>query len=205
MSAPAPPLPPAPPPIDKSKAPPTGPPVPNPPVVAETGPVGAFLVELLVYTGGLFKNHWAYFVRSHTNRDIGIMIHAAGDVMNGFKFEIKRCHDFQATGNHPSQRIPLQWVDAKYFDEKAMFNNGVRVVVDQPVGGFEISAAKVKVPSKSLNTTNVVATASNDTPAGKNKVTQRNCQTWIVEAADQLVTDGIFNAGVATYLRAIQQ
>jgi hypothetical protein len=128
--------------------------------VAETGPVGAFLVELLVYTGGLFKNHWAYFVRSHTNRDIGIMIHAAGDVMNGFKFEIKRCHDFQATGNHPSQRIPLQWVDAKYFDEKAMFNNGVRVVVDQPVGGFEISAAKVKVPSKSLNTTNVVVSHS---------------------------------------------
>ncbi|KAH9979118.1 hypothetical protein BGW80DRAFT_1283103 [Lactifluus volemus] len=203
MSAAAPPPPPPPPAVDKSKAPLTGPPVPNPPVVAETGPVGAFLVELLVYSGRPFKDHWAYFVRSHTNPDIGVIIHAAGDVRNGFQFEIKRSHDFQATGNHPSQRIPLQWVDAKYFDEKAMLNNGKRIVVHEPVCGFEASAHKVEVPSKSLNAVDEVAISSS--ARGKNKVTQRNCQTWIVESVHQLVTEGIFNAEVAAYLLAIQQ
>ena len=119
MSAAAPPPPPPPPAVDKSKVPPTRPPVPDPPVVAEAGPDGAFLVELLTYSGGLFKNHWAYFVCSHANKDIGVKIHADGDVRTGFQFEINRSHDLQATGYHPSQRIPLQWVDAKYFDEKA--------------------------------------------------------------------------------------
>ena len=34
---------------------------------------------------------------------------------------------------------------------------------------------------------------------------QRNCQTWIIESADQLVADGIFHADVAAYLHALEQ
>lgn len=34
---------------------------------------------------------------------------------------------------------------------------------------------------------------------------QRNCQTWIVESAAQLVKEGIFDEQVATYVRAIEQ
>lgn len=125
--------------------------VPKPPLVASMGPPGSFKVELLIYNGSPFKDHWAYWVRSQTNPDIGIMIHATGDVRNGFEFEIKRCHDLKKTPNRPTKRVPLQWVDGKYFDEKAMLNNGERKIDKIPVCPFEVSAYKVKAPEKTLN------------------------------------------------------
>ncbi|KZZ87175.1 hypothetical protein AAL_08433 [Moelleriella libera RCEF 2490] len=57
---------------------------PVPPSVSLNGPAGAFLVELLIYNGFPFKDHWAYFVRSHYNTEFGVLIHATGDVRNGF-------------------------------------------------------------------------------------------------------------------------
>ena len=146
MSSAAPPPPPPPPPPAAET--PSG---PEPPVVAEEGPDGAFLVELLAYRGWPFKDHWAYWVRSHADHEVGVLIHATGDVRSGFQFEVKRNHDFNATGNRPTTRVPLQWVDAEYFDENAMFNNGKRKVDDTPVCGFEASAYKVKAPEKTLN------------------------------------------------------
>jgi len=147
-SVPPPPPPPHHPPAIKKA--PIPPPAPEPPAVASAGPAGAFLVELLIYNGSPFKDHWAYFVRSHANPEIGVLINATGDVKNGFKFEVKRSHDFNATGNFP-KRIPLQWVDAKYFNEKAMLNDGKRKVDNKPVCGFETCAHKVETPKKSLN------------------------------------------------------
>jgi len=44
-----------------------------------------------------------------------------------------------------------------------------------------------------------------DTSDVGKKISQRNCQTWIVESADQLVKDDIFNKGAATYLHAVRQ
>ncbi|KAK2024032.1 hypothetical protein LX32DRAFT_570559 [Colletotrichum zoysiae] len=176
----------------------TTPSAPKPPVVALEGPPGAFLVELLVYNGAPFKDHWAYFVRSHGNRNIGNSIHATGDVRNGFIFEIKRLHNFDTTGDLPTKRIPLQWVDAQHFDEKAMFNNGVDKIDTVPVCGFEASAHKAKAPEKTLNAIEEM------TSKGK-KISQKNCQTWLVESADCLVQDRIFNPEVAAYLHAIKQ
>lgn len=147
------PLPPPPPPPSAVKAAAT-PPAPKPPVVASTGPAGAFLVEFLMYNGAPFKDHWAYFVCSRAGLNKGVVIHATGDVMKGFEFEIKRSHDFAAISDFPMKRIPLQWVDARYFDEKAMMNNGSPKLDDMPVCGFEASAHKVKAPAKSLNETN---------------------------------------------------
>jgi uncharacterized protein DUF6540 len=154
----APPPPPHLPPVIK-KAP--TPPAPKPPAVALAGPAGAFLVELLIYNGQPFEDHWAYFVRSHANPDIGVLINATGDMKNGFQFEVKRSHDFNATSSFP-QRIPLQWVDAKYFNEKAMLNDGKREVDHKPVCGFETSAHKVEAPKKSLNTVEDVVSFQHD-------------------------------------------
>lgn len=119
--------------------------------MASVGPTGAFLVELLVYNGTPFNDHWAYWVRSHIHPDIGVEIHANGDVRTGFEFEIKREHDFRETSRYPTARIPLQWVDAKYFNEKAVLNTG-RVDGDKdiPVCDFEASVHKISVPVKSL-------------------------------------------------------
>ncbi|KAE8135380.1 hypothetical protein BDV38DRAFT_252698 [Aspergillus pseudotamarii] len=195
---------------DQTDVPPPPPPppligkiAPKPPNVASEGPAGSYLVELLIFNGWPFKDHWAYWVRSHSDPDIGVQLHATGDVRNGFEFQIKRNYDFHDENSEcPSTRTPLQWIDGKYFDERAMMNNGVFKLDNMPVCGFEASAYKVKAPEKSLNT--VTQTTISEGQKGQ-KVNQRSCQTWIVESADQLVGDGIFSQKVATYLRAIEQ
>lgn len=109
------------------------------------------MVELLIYNGSPFKDHWAYYVRSHTEVDIGVRIHATGDVRNGFKFEVKRSHDLTNTLDIPTKRVPLQWVDAQHFDEEVMLNWGVEKIDERPVCGFEACAYKPKAPGRTLN------------------------------------------------------
>ncbi|OXN24561.1 hypothetical protein CDV57_05003 [Aspergillus fumigatus] len=198
-----PPPPPPPPPLSAGVVPaPASAPQPEPPTVAEQGPPGAFLVELLIYNGHPFKDHWAYWVRSHTDKDLGVKIHATGDVRNGFELEIKRSSNFRTNELPPTKRIPLQWVYGQYFDEKAMSNNGEHKIDNVPVCQFEASAHKIKAPGKSLNTTSDASSSAGN--VGK-KVTQRNCQTWIVESAEQLVKDNIIRREIADYLCAIEQ
>ncbi|KAJ5687210.1 hypothetical protein N7536_009829 [Penicillium majusculum] len=168
------------------------------PAVSLTGPTGAFMVELLIWNGSPFKDHWAYFVRSHADPNIGVKIHATGNVRSGFEFEIKRSENLQTTDDIPSTRVPLQWVDAKYFEEKAMLNDGEYKIDHMPVCGFERSAYEIKAPGKSLNTIR-------DGSKPGRKVIQRDCQTWIVESADQLRRDNIFSNEVVAYLHAIKQ
>jgi hypothetical protein len=110
------------------------------------------MVELLITNGSPFKDHWAYFVRSHADPDIGVKIHATGNVRTGFEFEIKRSENLQTTDDVPSTRVPLQWVNEMYFDENPMLNNGKYKVDNSPVCLFEESVYKIKAPGKSLNT-----------------------------------------------------
>lgn len=145
--------PPPPPPPSIAKKTPTPAVAPQPPAVAAIGPSGAFMIELLIFNGYPFKDHWAYWVRSHTNANIGVVIHATGDARNGFKLEFERSHAFRTTEDPPTKRIPLQWVNGQYFDERAMLNNEQYKVDNVPVCRFEASAYKVKAPQKSLNTT----------------------------------------------------
>ncbi|EJP61045.1 uncharacterized protein BBA_10004 [Beauveria bassiana ARSEF 2860] len=199
MSSRAPPPPPPPPAPSGSRRSAAGDPVlPKPPSVSLKGPAGAFLVELLIYNGSPFKDHWAYWICSHHDLETGVLVHATGDVRNGFQFEIKRSHDFRATGNRPSKRIPLQWVDGEYFNEAAMFNHGIRKIDTLPVCAFEASLHKIEAPGKTLNT------VDDKTAPGK-KITQRNCQTWVIESANQLVMDSILTPAVVAYLRGIEQ
>ncbi|KAJ9204631.1 hypothetical protein DTO164E3_1806 [Paecilomyces variotii] len=175
---------------------------PEQPLVPPTGPTGAFLVELLIYNGAPFKDHWAYYVGSHDEPDIGVKIHATGDVRNGFKFEVKRSENLRTSEDVPTKRIPLQWVDEKYFDKEGMFNNGVYKIDDRPGCGFEASVYKVKAPEKSLNAIDDNGTRIRN--VGK-KIKQRDCQTWIVESAAQLVEDGVFSKEVVDYLQTVKQ
>lgn len=140
--------PPPPPAVEKFPAPA---PVPKPPFVSPIGPEGAFLVELMMYNGSPFKDHWAYWVSSHTNPDIGVAMDAAGDVRSGFEFQNKSSLDLSDSADKPWKRIPLQWVDGKHFNEIKMLNGGKFKVDTTPVCGFESSAHKVDVPKKSMN------------------------------------------------------
>jgi hypothetical protein len=121
------------------------------PTVAPEDPSGGFLLELLITNGAPFKDHWAYWVRSHDDPDIGVKIHATGDVRNGFEFEIKRSENLRTTEDIPTTRVPLQWLDVQHFDERAMLNDGKYVIHQTPVCQFESIVYKVKAPGKSLN------------------------------------------------------
>ncbi|KAJ5852275.1 uncharacterized protein N7529_011660 [Penicillium soppii] len=121
------------------------------PAVASSGPTGAILLELLIISGAPFKDHWAYWVRSQADPDIGVKIPVTGNVRKGFEFEIKRSENLQTTEDIPTMRVPLQWVDAKNFDEIAMLNNGKYKIDNHPVCLFEAIAHKIEAPGKSLS------------------------------------------------------
>lgn len=150
--APPPPPPPPPPPAFPSGSRPKTPPkllVPN------VGPRGALLLSLAIFNGRPFKDHWAYVVRRSNTDQKGIMIHAQGDVRNGFQFEIKRNIDFERTSRRP-QLVDLCWVDGAHFDQ-AMWNRGVYVteLPGRPRCNFETVLASVPAPGPSLNTDTV--------------------------------------------------
>ncbi|KAH7147650.1 hypothetical protein DER46DRAFT_580090 [Fusarium sp. MPI-SDFR-AT-0072] len=165
---------------------------PQAPVVPESCTAGGLLLELIKHNGAPFNDHWAYFVRSSSSPSVGIVYEAIGDVRSGFQRQIRRNHDL--TSDPPSSRIPLQWIDATFFNEELMLHSQGSM----PVCIFEESLRKVKVPEKTLNDTT-------ESEAPKKRIVQRNCQTWIVESADQLVADGILSSDVAAYLHATKQ
>ncbi|CRK19489.1 hypothetical protein BN1708_012647 [Verticillium longisporum] len=105
----------------------------------------------------------------------GVLIHATGDVKKGFKFDVKRS-------------LPLQWVEASDADQKAVFlkRYGKSKANGTPIGRFQTALQNVKAKSGTM-------------------VLQRNCQTWIVESADELVARSFFEKEVAAYLDAIEQ
>ncbi|KAG5790215.1 hypothetical protein H9Q69_010715 [Fusarium xylarioides] len=165
---------------------------PQAPVVLDCGPDGGLLLELIKHNGAPFNDHWAYFIRSRSSPSVGIVYEAIGDVRSGFQCQIRRCHNLAS--DPPSSRIPLQWIDATFVNEESMLHEQEPI----PVCSFEESLHKVKVPEKTLN--NVT-----ESDAPKKRIVQRNCQTWIVESADQLVADGILSSDVAAYLHATKQ
>ncbi|WZH50006.1 uncharacterized protein QYS62_011236 [Fusarium acuminatum] len=189
--------PPSPPPPPSFRTAPTPSP-PAPPIVSENAPPGALLLELLIYSGAPFNDHWAYFIRSNSSPNTGVYIDAQGDVRNGFELQLKRDHDLSQDSPRPSSRIPLQWIEGRLTDEQATLDRE-HGMGDQlkPMSEFEKSVFKVKAPLKTLN-----AVAQSGLPR---KAVQRNCQTWIVEAADQLVEDRLLHPDTAAYLHATKQ
>ncbi|KAK4249248.1 hypothetical protein C7999DRAFT_12876 [Corynascus novoguineensis] len=195
------PVPPPPPPPPPAPAPTPAPAVVNPPTVSSQGPAGHLLVSLAIFNGYPFKDHWGILIRKTATAQQGIMLHAAGDVKKGFTFEIKRNVDFTQTSKKPTL-INLQWVKGEYFN-KTMWNNGVYNVEHPgvPVCTFETSAAKAPPPARTLNAVDDLAPAGNP----PRKITQRNCQTWVIEATEHLVQDHILAQAVLVYLKAKKQ
>lgn len=70
--------------------------------------------------------------------------------MHGFEFEVNRGHNL-AADKYPTKRVPLQWVEGKFFNEKRMLNDGVKKVDRGPVCGFEEGLFKVGVPGKRVD------------------------------------------------------
>ncbi|KAF7923482.1 uncharacterized protein EAE97_010920 [Botrytis byssoidea] len=195
-SAPPPPPPPLPPPPSFSKpfTPAKLPSTPSPPTF---GSPNTFLIELLIYNGHPYKDHWAFFIRSPSHTSIGVRLHATGDVRNGFRFEIQQEHNLYTTEDIPTKRIPLQWVRGW----ETLDTEGCGVDADmyrRTVCAFEKSVRKAEVPGKTLNS------VRDEINPGK-RITQKDCQSWLVGAADHLVQDGIFGPEIAGFLHAVRQ
>ncbi|KAF7865545.1 uncharacterized protein EAF02_009968 [Botrytis sinoallii] len=217
-SAPPPPPPPPPPIFSRPFTPAKLPPTPFPPPI---GPPNTFLIELLTYNGHPYKDHWAYFIRSPSHPSIGVRLHATGDVRNGFRFEIQCSYNLYTTEDIPTKRIPLQWIDGGSILDAGGCGVDVSEDVDmyrRTVCAFE----KSRYPGKTLNSvedetfvfyplspkqltlnphhTSTILThpGSPKTNPGK-KITQKDCQSWLVGAADHLVQDGIFGPEIAGF------
>ncbi|KAJ5740711.1 hypothetical protein N7493_000583 [Penicillium malachiteum] len=171
------------------------------PIVPPKPDGNEILVELLIFNGAPFKDHWAYWVCSRDDPLIGVKVHVTGDVRTGFEFQAKRSHSLYSSTNLPSKRVPLQWVSAHFFDE-AMFNYGIDKDDDTPIGPFEVTARLAEPPGKTLN---IVDERNISERPVRRRIIQRDCQTWVCESSDKLVEGGIFKDEVAAYLRAITQ
>jgi hypothetical protein len=149
--------------ISQEMSPPSPPPAPSfrtattlprpaPPVIDGNGPAGALLLELLVYNGAPFNDHWAYFLRSSSNSNIGVYMDAQGDVRNGFDLQVKRQHDVSQESPQPSSQIPLQWIEGRFANEHTIPDgeDGTGYQL-KPMSNFERSILKVKAPTKTLN------------------------------------------------------
>ncbi|KAH6641894.1 hypothetical protein F5144DRAFT_150278 [Chaetomium tenue] len=150
------------------------------------------------------------------------------EVKRGWDLEAEVVGEGQAGrdgGRAVWKRVGLGWVGLGYFEgvgESVGNGNGygnadgggdlvegVKKVFERGKDGevvvegvarceFERALFKVPAPEKTLRTVDRDRGERNK----PGKITQRNCQTWVVESAEQLVREGIFEQGVLDYLRA---
>lgn len=66
-------------------------------------------IYLIVYNSRLFPAHWALWIPSLSEPDIGKRIHAEGDALTGFQIYFERNYDISTTAR-AHQAIPLAQV-----------------------------------------------------------------------------------------------
>ena len=104
-------------------------------------------IKLIVYGGGLFDAHWALFIPTTANHQVGKLIHAVGDARNGFTLEFSRNYDLSHT-TRKLEVLPLTTVDSKYIVDTP--GDGTRQKDTNPVDIIEKKASDVAVPGPSL-------------------------------------------------------
>lgn len=126
-------------------------------------------LELLVYPGGIFKSHWAFWIpaRDAATRNVplkdgldiansshkGTKIDATGDVRAGFQIEIDRDDKGPADDRRP-KRIVLGRIEERYLAES---EQSVHEDKTLPRTMFEKEALKIPAPGPSLNSSSEAA------------------------------------------------
>ncbi|KAK4203149.1 hypothetical protein QBC40DRAFT_194632 [Triangularia verruculosa] len=169
--------------------------------VPATGPPNSVSLSLLVYNGWPFANHWEYFISSPTSLEVGVVMQAAGNVREGFWLEIKRGWNIGLPGQKPDKVILLGWVaEALVEPLETVFRVGKDPVIEQEARcELEKTLLKVPAPEKTLRN------AADDQMDRRARITQRNCQTWVVETSELLVMEGILEPQVVDFLVANKQ
>lgn len=102
-------------------------------------------IKLIVYSSPLFPAHWALFIPTAANPDVGKIIHATGDVLQGFEVEFKRGYN-EADTKRRKEVIDLCTVDGAYVDDGPL----QRSTDKRPIDDIERKAAAIPTPGKSL-------------------------------------------------------
>ncbi|KAI1122981.1 hypothetical protein F5Y10DRAFT_252791 [Nemania abortiva] len=104
-------------------------------------------IYLIVYKSPLFPAHWALWVPSEADPNIGKRIHAEGDAATGFRLSFDRNYDII----HESRKLEvltLAEVAAGHVADTP--GDGVNSVDTEPRDAVETVAAKVPTPGPSL-------------------------------------------------------
>ncbi|KAK3984642.1 hypothetical protein QBC44DRAFT_336666 [Cladorrhinum sp. PSN332] len=176
----------------------------------------AVLFSLLTYNGQPFMDHWEYFLSTSTpslsHPSPGVSLSPSGNVRTGFWLQVARGRDISAQ-NRPDAIIPLQWFPRELFGSEwdaALENGKGELEGDLDTkpdlfGKFEQVLGRVELPGKSLRDASAPSGGEEKSSTKKKRITQRNCQTWIVESGQELARRGILEERVVEYLKATRQ
>ncbi|KAF2183762.1 hypothetical protein K469DRAFT_751460 [Zopfia rhizophila CBS 207.26] len=151
-----------------------------------TAPPGYRSVYILSYrTGPLNKSHWALWyprgdaVQGFGRVPQGTIVHATGDVRQGFILEFKR-------GNYGPKSNRFPWhAELGQIAEQYLTDGPDRGNDATPYNTLEQIAQSVPTPGKSL--------VSADSQAKRDRVNVQDCQWWMKQFIAALIQRGLLN------------
>ncbi|KAI0418960.1 hypothetical protein F5X98DRAFT_97036 [Xylaria grammica] len=139
-------------------------------------------IYLIVYKSPLFPAHWALWVPSAADANVGKRIHAEGDAAAGFRLSFDRNYDIREE-SRKHEVLAVGDVRADLLIDTP--GNGVNGADSEPQDAVETVAARVPPPGPSL-----VSAAER---ARGTRVEIKNCQSWLTEVVSALHDDGILD------------
>ncbi|KAI0534870.1 hypothetical protein GGR58DRAFT_480990 [Xylaria digitata] len=145
---------------------------------------------LIVYKSPLFPAHWALWVPSEADPNIGKRIHAEGNAAAGFRLSFNRNYDVTTESRRYETLVVAKVGAGLLIDTPGDEMNSVDA---EPQDMVEKVAAKVPTPGPSL----VSSTAS----AQRTRAEIRNCQTWLLEVVTALHKEGIVDSNAVEVIK----
>ncbi|TDL30184.1 hypothetical protein BD410DRAFT_893314 [Rickenella mellea] len=138
-------------------------------------------VFLIVYRSPVFPAHWALWIPSVDNTNVGKIINVIGDASSGFEHEFVRNHDLEEESHRRNDLVLLAKVNEEHIVDS--LEDGSNVNDATAVDDIERKALEIPAPVKSLR-------LSTDPPTKRVEI--QNCQTWLRELVVGLVAAEIF-------------
>lgn len=105
-------------------------------------------LSLISYrTASTQRAHFAIFVPSASDPDVGTLIHVVGAPMAGYQLEFKRNYSVALT-QQPHTKYPIGQIDSQHIVDNA---NNTRSSDSTPKGAIELTASQVPAPGISQN------------------------------------------------------
>lgn len=178
---------------------------------SESKPEPATPLYVLIPPSPLFAAHWSFFIpnlldydaisRRHEESTIGRRIHVSGDRLNGFRLEIVRQYDVSKHRSVGSRRYLVALIPAKHLQASASESlppaerfkqkdddEGGGYIDNDAIDDFERICVEVEAPGPSLNR---VSQTASSVPTKKAKAEVKDCQWWVRQVVDALMTRGM--------------